>query len=340
LTRALRFHGANDLRLDNVALRAPAAGEVVVAVDACGVCGSDLRITDGTVRVGRIPITLGHEIAGTVRECRSPDWSPGDSVVVTASTSCGRCARCIEDRTNLCESKQLIGVDLDGGLAEALTVSAGSLIARPAGLDAGTAATAVDAGAGALHAVLRRGLVQPGTAVAVVGAGAVGTYAIQIAKLAGAAPIIAIDIDSGALERAAAAGADETHLVDDPAGVGRAVRLMTDGGVDVALEFAGTPSSVNMAITSLRPGGAAVAAGIGAGPITTVAPGRWSTQEYELRGAFGHLPGDAERVLAWLADGTIAPPPLVTVPLDDAAGAIVTLAAGDQRPRGRLVVRP
>jgi D-arabinose 1-dehydrogenase-like Zn-dependent alcohol dehydrogenase len=336
--RALRFHGIGDLRLEETDDPAPAAGETVVAVEACGVCGSDLHFLDGSARTAYVPITLGHEVAGRVEE--SDDLRPGTPVLVAVGMSCGACAMCTAGRINLCEQGRVVGIDFDGGLADRIVVPSSMLIERPDTVDAVAAATAVDAGATAYHAVVRRGQVGVGDSVLVIGAGGLGTYGLQIARNAGAAPVIVADTDPIALERAVALGADETVLVEEGTSIGRTAKLLTDGGVDVALEFVGRASTVDAAVKALRPGGTAVAVGVGTEPVTTLPPVLWSNNEYTLTGSYGSLAGDAERVLAALAEGTLTAPPTELVSLVDAAPVIVATAAGRRRTRGRIIVTP
>jgi D-arabinose 1-dehydrogenase-like Zn-dependent alcohol dehydrogenase len=265
-------------------------------------------------------------------------WAPGDLVVVAAGVSCEQCSRCLQGRQNLCEHVQMTGIDFDGGWAEQVVVPARALIPRPAGLDPAVAAVAADAGATAFNAIARRGGVKGGTAVAIIGVGGLGSFAVQIAKLLGAAPIIAIDISSAALELATALGADEVIDAATVESVGREVKLLTEGGVDVAAEFVGAAATVDAAVKSLRRGAIAVAAGIGDQPLVTIPPTLWAMSEYELRGAFGSLPGDTELVLEWLAAGDLLPPPLRRVRLEQAADTIAA-AAGSGR-RERLIIEP
>ncbi len=338
--RALRFHGPADLRLETVTLPPPAAGEVVARVDACGVCGSDLRFLDGSVRAGAVPVTLGHEVAATVSDPGDSSWERGAAVLVATGAGCGQCRLCQTGRPNLCGRRRMIGVDRDGGMADALVVPSASLIARPTGIEPGVGAVAMDAGVAAYHAVARRGGVAAGDAVAVFGAGALGSFAVQIAKLLGAAPVVAVDSDPAALARAAALGADETVPAGGAVPPGRAVKLLTDGGVDVAVEFVGSAATLDAAIKSLRPGGVAVAVGVGDERLATLPNVLWAIHEYELRGSFGGLPGDAATVLGWLADGALASPHLEPVPLAEAAERITARARGDEPNRDRLVVVP
>ncbi len=336
--RALRFHGPGDLRLERTVLTEPGRGEALVTVDACGVCGSDLRFLDGGARPGRIPITLGHEVAATVAVSAADGWAAGDPVLLEPGVTCGACRPCRRSRPNLCASLRMIGVDVDGGMADALVVPGRALRRRDPGLDPAAAATAMDAGVAAYHAVARRGGVGSGDAVAIVGVGGLGTFGVQIAKRLGAAPVVAVDNDPAALDRARDLGADEVVDAGAEASIGRRVKLLTDGGVDVAVEFVGQAATLDAAIKSLRPGGVAVAVGVGSERLTTLPSVLWATHEYELRGSFGGLPGDADTVLGWLASGELQPPPLETVPLAAARERILARAAAGVGPR--LVVVP
>lgn len=336
--QAIRYHGPNDLRLEMVELADPEPGEVLLRVRAAGVCGSDFHFVDGTAQPGRAPVTLGHEVAGQVVNSRHPKWKPGQEVIVEAGVTCGHCRACLEDRMMLCERLRMVGIDLDGGLAEFMVIPGSALQVKPARLDWSIAATAADAAATACHAASCRGKIGPGSVVAVYGVGGLGGYGAQIAKLLGAAPVIAIDRSQPALEAAATLGADLIIDASEEGSVGRQVKLATEGGVDVAAEFVGAPETVDVAVKCLRRGGVAVATGIGDRPLHTLPPTLWAMSEYELRGSFGSLPGDTEQVLSWLADGTLSPPPLLPISMDEAPGVIV--AASSNPRRERLVVVP
>lgn len=335
--RALRFHGPGELRLEEVP---DPTADVVVRVSVCGVCGSDLHFLDGSARTAYTPITLGHEIAGVVAHSDTAEWPEGTDVLVAAGGQCGECPRCLEGRPNLCERSVVMGIDVDGGLADFVSVRPDMLIRRPQGVPATDAATAVDAGATAWHAVTRRAGVASSDAVVIIGVGGLGGYAVQIARGAGASPVIAADTDPQRLEEARRFGADEVILVEEGKSLGREVKLLTQGGVDKALEFVGRASTVDAAVKCLRPGGVAVAVGVGTEPVTTLPPVLWSNNEYTLTGSYGSLPGDIEEVLAELAGGRLQPPATEEVALDQAAGVIDAIARGERRNAGRLMVIP
>ncbi|MGZ8784742.1 MAG: zinc-binding dehydrogenase [Acidimicrobiia bacterium] len=338
--RSLRFHGPGDLRSEEVDLRPMEAGDVVIAVEVCGVCGSDLHFLDGSAHTSFVPITLGHEIAGRVVESADPAWEVGDDVVVAAGVSCGSCPACLSDREMICERLAMTGIDFDGGLAEQVVVPGTALLARPEAVPAQVAATAVDAGATAFHAVVCRGRVQPGDGVLIIGAGGLGSYGMQIARARGAAPVIVADRDPVALARARDLQADETILVEEGISIGRAAKLLTGGGVDTAIEFVGRAATLDAAVKSLRPGGTAIAVGVGTEPLTTLPPVLWARHEYALLGSFGSHRRDVEQILEWLADGTLRAPALEEIPLEGAELIIMELASGSRPATGRLMVCP
>lgn len=337
--RAVRLHGVGDVRLDEVA---EPSGEdaAIVAVEAAGICGSDVHFVDGSAHTGHVPITLGHEVAGTVVVDPSGRFGAGDAVVVEVGAFCMTCPRCAEGRFNLCERARVLGIHVDGGLADRVAAIPASLLPRPAGVTAAAAATAVDAGATALHAIRRRGAVASGETVLIVGAGGLGSYGVQLARLAGAGAVIVADTDATALDHGRDLGADETVLVEAGASTGRTVKMLSDGGVDVAIEFVGAAASVTDAIKSIRPGGRAVVVGVGMEPITTLPPVLWSNNEYTLMGSYGSLPGDAAEVLTLLAEGSLRPPTTWEAPLEEAPEVLMALAAGTETRHGRPIIRP
>jgi threonine dehydrogenase-like Zn-dependent dehydrogenase len=313
---------------------------VTIEVTACGVCGSDIHFIDGSARTDHVPITLGHEVAGRILTAPDATFAPGTEVAVEVGRFCLSCPRCLEGRPNLCERARVLGIQVDGGFAEQLAVPIESVVLRPPDVADGAAATAVDAGATALHAIERRAEVTTGDSVLIIGAGGLGTYGIQWARVRGAGAILVADTDPQALQRAASLGVDDTIIVEPGASLGRQVKLLTDGGVDAAIEFVGAASTVDAAVKSIRPGGRAVAVGVGPEPLRSVPVVLWSSHEYSLLGSYGSLPGDAERVLAALEAGTISAPDTVDVPLDDAADHLASIASTGHSGTGRLIIRP
>ena len=132
----------------------------------------------------------------------------------------------------------------------------------------------------------------------------------------------------------------ETILVEQGTSIGRAAKLLTSGGVDAAIEFVGRAATLHAGVKSLRPGGRAIAVGVGMEPLTTLPPVLWARHEYALLGSFGSHRRDVEQVLDWLADGTLQAPVLEKIPLDGAEEIIMALAPGRRAAAGRLMVIP
>ncbi|MBX3286601.1 MAG: alcohol dehydrogenase catalytic domain-containing protein [Actinobacteria bacterium] len=195
------------LEVVDVADPSPAADEVVVAVTACGICGSDLHVAS---RVGRPGTILGHEIAGTVAALGigvdPADWHLGQPVAVRPFGGCGTCRWCLAGRADHCARFELVGLDRPGGFAERLAVPARELFALPASVT-GPEQALVEPLAIARRALRRTGDVT-GQAVLVLGAGPIGLATIMWARLLGARTIVASDPSPGRRDLAVRVGAD------------------------------------------------------------------------------------------------------------------------------------
>jgi L-iditol 2-dehydrogenase len=241
-----------------------AAGEALVRVEAVGLCGSDLHwFEDGGIGGTTItrPIVPGHELAGRTED--------GRLVAVDPAVSCGRCRLCLEGHPNLCPSVRFAGQGADdGALREWMAWPAECLFPLPEGFTAADGAMLEPLGV-ALH-TLDLAHVRPGASVGVFGCGPIGLFALQVAKLAGAARLVATDLPSRAhrLEAARALGAEVLAAEN-----GREARAIVDAvgglGLDAGIEAAGTAEAVDAAIEAVRPGARVVLAGIPAGERTS-----------------------------------------------------------------------
>jgi S-(hydroxymethyl)glutathione dehydrogenase / alcohol dehydrogenase len=292
--------------VEDVELDGPRDDEVLVRVAAAGVCRSDLHFAEGRLGDGRWPMVLGHEGAGVVEQvgARVSQVGPGDRVVFCFVPACGACRQCRSGRTNLCEAAgraALRGTLLDGTsrlrldgtsiqhclltscFAEWTVVPAAGAI--PLGEDvplwqAALLGCGVVTGIGAVRNTAR---VEAGSSVCVVGCGGVGLHVVAGARLAGASPIVAVDRDPAKLELAARRGA--THVVDADEGA-RAVRKVTDGGVDYAFEVVGIPETIRFAWDALRAGGTAVVVGLAAKGVEVSLPAIEFLSEKSLLGCY------------------------------------------------------
>jgi D-arabinose 1-dehydrogenase-like Zn-dependent alcohol dehydrogenase len=309
--RALRLHrvrdadGPEDLRVEEVATPRPAPTQVLVEVAACGVGARDLSVVRGVTPHGpQLPQILGHEAAGTVAAVGAEvtDWQPGDRVAVLVGRPCKRCVYCQIGRDNLCLTLSVPGIDTDGALAGYVLADPDLLAPVPLEVPFHEAAIVVEAVATPYHALKRAGLAE-GSIVAIVGLGGLGMHALLLAKLWGA-HVVGIDVDPVNLERALAWGADAALDARDGDVVDR-VHELTAGGADRAIEFVGTPASVDQAVRCIAPGGRAVVVGHGPEQLATLPIGQFVARELEVAGSFGSTLQDVGELFDLLEDGRL-----------------------------------
>ena len=236
------------------------AKDVLVQVRACGICGSDIHGYDGSSGRRIPPLVMGHEAAGVVAEVGETvtAFKPGDHVTFDSTVSCGECYFCRRGNINLCDNRMVLGVSCGeyrrhGAFAEFVSVPQHICYRLPKDLPFEHAAM-IEAVSVAVHAANRTPVTLGDTAV-VVGSGMIGLLAIQAIRLAGCSQVIAVDLDSGRLEKAKQLGAD-VGLKADEVDVPEEVRKLTDGrGADVVLEVVGATATIKTAIESARKGG-------------------------------------------------------------------------------------
>jgi L-iditol 2-dehydrogenase len=255
--RAARLHGQRDVRVHEEERPKPGPGQVLVRVEAVGLCGSDLHwFEEGGIGSNRItrPIVPGHEMAGRTED--------GRLVAIEPALPCERCALCLEGHPNLCPTIRFSGQgDVDGSMREWMAWPERCLFSLPDSLTATDGAMLEPLGV-AIHTI-DLAHVRPGSSVGVFGSGPIGLFCLQVAKAAGAARLVATDLASRPhrLEAARAVGA-EAFTVEDGREA-KAIREAVGGhGLDVAIEAAGEQGAVDAAVESVRPGGRVVLAGI------------------------------------------------------------------------------
>ncbi|MCP4037569.1 MAG: Zn-dependent alcohol dehydrogenase [bacterium] len=270
------------LEIVDLELAAPRQGEARIEVAASGICRSDLSCMNGTLK-SPMPVVLGHEAAGIVRELGPgvEHLVPGDRVVVALTPACGECLFCKEGAPNRCLQMVpgMIGSTmLDGStrlshrgetvyqLCGVASFAEQAVVNARACVKVGDSVALEQAcllGCGVLTgagAAFNTPEVRAGAGVAVIGCGGVGLAAIQAARIEGAGPIVAIDIEPEKLELAKALGA--THVVDGRGDVRKAVREVTGLGVHVCIEAIGHVETIETAWEILRPGGLALVIGM------------------------------------------------------------------------------
>lgn len=248
------------LQVREVPVPKPIAGQVLLQVEACGVCRSNLHMVEGDWLARGVPakqpIVPGHEVVGTVVEAGSGvDWPPiGARVGVQPLWStCMRCEWCLTGREQLCPDKEITGETVDGGYAEYMVATAAHTYAIPEGLDSAEAAPLFCPGVTAYGAVQRARL-DPGSSVAVFGIGGVGHMVVQMAMLRGA-DVVAVSRSAPHLALAAKLGASS---VLDSSESDPAAALRSRGGMDAAVVFAPSDAAIQQAIACVKPGGRVV----------------------------------------------------------------------------------
>jgi 2-desacetyl-2-hydroxyethyl bacteriochlorophyllide A dehydrogenase len=343
--RAVTYQDVRQVRVEerpDPDLRAP--DEAIVAIGASGICGSDLHIYHGRVRI-EPGFTIGHEFVGEVLAAGGgvTRVAPGDRVLGCFHSACGTCFFCLRGVYQKCERARLFGHgaamgDLQGTQAERAVVPMANMTLRkvPETLGDDVALFAGDVMGTAYHAIDAGG-VRPGDSVAVLGLGPVGLCGVQVALAAGAQPVLAIDSVEPRLQVARAFGATPVHLTEQSPR--DAVRRATEGrGVDVALDAVGHPDALDLAIRLARGAGTVVAIGVYAEAVQVHMGLVW-IKALTLKTGQANVIGHVDRVLSMLAAGSLDPTPLVThhLPLDDAAEAYRVY---DRREALKIVLTP
>jgi L-iditol 2-dehydrogenase len=312
------------LELQDLPWPRPRDDEVIVEVAGASICGSDLHIAQWhpMAQWTSTPVILGHEFGGYVREVGASveDFVAGDEVAVESVIWCGRCPRCREGRTHLCDRRRLLGIHEPGGLAQAVAVPRRLLHRLPAGLPAEHAALA-EPTAVALHALLLQPP-RPGDVVLVTGPGPIGLLAGRIARAFGAHVMIA-GLASDAEKRLPAA----RELGLEPLDPTRSLRDACPSPVDLALECSGAGAAVNAALHVVKRGGGITLVGMPSSDVQ-LDVAQALRAEIALRPSYSATWHDFERALQLLADGTISAEALVApYPLDRALEAFEAAAA-------------
>jgi D-arabinose 1-dehydrogenase-like Zn-dependent alcohol dehydrogenase len=342
--RAARFEQAGrTLVVQDVTRPAPAPHEVLVKVEACGVCLSDIHLLDGSLPISLPVVTPGHEAAGTIVEVGSavPVWQAGQRVVMAGGRPCMSCANCASGRQNDCLAFELMGFAYDGAWADYVVVPYFALAAVPDGVPIEQAAIIADAVSTPYAALTQRANVRPGESVGVWGIGGLGVHAVKLARLMGAAPIVAVDPLPDARARALAAGADAAFDPAD-ADVVAQVRAVTGGvGLDVALDVVGSTRVLAQAEPTLARRGRLVMVGISMDP-TALGPGAmFALQSQSLLGHLGYAKEHIDQLLRLVALGRLDLSESISdqVPLEEINDAVDRLASKRDNPV-RIVIRP
>jgi 2-desacetyl-2-hydroxyethyl bacteriochlorophyllide A dehydrogenase len=343
--QAVTFQAPGEVRVeDRPEPQLAARDDAIVRVEATGVCGSDLHIYHGRVVI-EPGFTLGHEFVGTVVAAGEgvTEVAEGDRVLGCYCSACGNCFFCRRGDFHKCDDGRVFGHgktlgSLQGAQAEQVLVPHANLTLRrvPEGMSDDAALFAGDVMGTGWHAV-DQAAIRPGDSAAVLGLGPVGLCAVQAAKAAGAAKVIAIDTVEDRLRIAESLGAEAVHLTeDDPRA---AVKAATGGrGVDAAIDAVGHPDALELAARLTRKAGTVSAIGVYAERIQVHMGIVW-IKALTLKTGHANVIGHVDRVLAMMEAGVLDPSPLVThhMALEDAADAY---AVYDRREALKIVMTP
>ena len=307
------------------------AGEVVLRIDAVGICGSDMHAYHGRDPRRVPPLVLGHELSGQIVA------GPGRGVRVTVNPLivCGRCEYCVQGRNNLCADRTMVGMTRPGGFAELMSIPAASLIEIPQDMHPVTAALTEPA-ATALHALNlgSRALVRPlaECRVLVIGGGAVGLLAALLARAYGVRELHLAETNP--LRREAAASASGARVFDPLAGGGPAA-----GTMDLVLDAVGAKPTRAAALEAVKPGGVIMHIGL-QDWASEIDMRRLTLAEITLIGAYTYTTADLRSTVAALAGGAFGDLAWVaTRPLAAGARAFEDLDRG-RTPAAKIVLRP
>jgi propanol-preferring alcohol dehydrogenase len=326
------------LSIEEAAEPKPDANEVLIEVEGCGVCHSDLHVADGDwpqiVPITKVPLILGHEITGRVVEkgVSVDNLELGDRVGVPwVHWTCGECEFCREGNENLCGKQKITGVSVDGGYAEFVKAPASHALKIPDGLSFIEAAPLFCAGV-TVYRALKRAKIKPGQRLGVFGVGGLGHLAVQIGH--GLEAIVtAIDVTDEKLARAKELGASMT-LNSAASNVVKEMRRA--GGVHAALVASAAKAAYDTAFRCVRPTGSLLVVGLPSEPICFPAI-QMAALEVHIQASSVGTRDDIRELLAMAAAGKIHSQ-ITTRPLADANEVLAELREG--RVSGRIVLTP
>ena len=342
--RAQRFYvDSKTITVEDVPIPEPGPGEVLVKVAFCGICHSDLSLINGTFPSQLPVVTQGHEASGTVAKLGPgvTGWAEGDRVVVAAGRPCLECANCRRSDLSNCLRIRLMAFAYDGAWAEYTVAQAFGLTRIPDDVPLEQAAILADAVSTPFGAVVRTAKIGIGESVGVWGVGGVGTHVVQLARLVGAAPIIAVDIKPAVLERALELGADyafdarDEHLQDK-------IRDVTGGlQLDAAFDAVGIKSTFEQALDNLTVGGRLVGIGMSADAPTIGPTAFFNLLKRQVLGHLGYQNEDIGTLANLVSRGRLDISRSISdvVSLEDVAKGIEKLETADGDPI-RILVQP
>ena len=313
--KSLLLSEYNHLEIADMQQPVAGPGEVLIRVEACGICGSDVHGFDGSTGRRIPPIVMGHEAAGTVESVGAEvhQFKAGDRVTFDSTIYCGQCAFCLRGDVNLCDNRQVIGVSCGdyrrhGAFAEYVAVPQHIVYHLPASIGFAEAAM-LEAVSVALHGV-RVSEVKGGETALVIGAGMIGLLTLQAARAAGCAPVFISDVDPTRLSLADQVGADKVILASGKELLSEIQKLTGGRGVDIVYEAVGRNETVASAIDCVRKGGTVSLIG-NITPEVTLPLQKVVSRQIRLQGSCASS-GEYPQAIEFIGNGKIQVKPLIT----------------------------
>jgi len=328
----------------------PVGNEVLIKITASGLCHSDIHIRKGFFDLGekgihtleqrgaKLPVTIGHEIAGEVIEIGSTvkNLSIGQSVIVFPWIGCGGCLACDEDRESDCTNMNIIGINQNGGFASHVLVQDEKFVFDITGLDPAKVAPYACSGITVYNALTKLGELRDGEWLAVLGTGGLGLNAISIAKALGYKNIIAIDIDDTKLAAAVEMGADQT-LNSKSKTASNDLIALCEGRLFGVIDTFGSQETANLAVSTLTKTGRYVTVGLYGGDF--IMPQVWLPQKaMTVRGSHVGNSPQLKILIEMYRDGKLKDIPIEKRPLSEINNAMNDLENG--RVTGRIILCP
>ena len=328
----------------------PQGEQVLLRVDAVGVCHSDLHLWEGGYDLGdgkfmkvtdrgvKYPVTPGHEIAGTIVQTGDdvPGFSKGDRVLAYPWIGCGNCPACSASNENLCDTPRSMGIFQDGGYSDHVMIPSYRYLARLDGVDPDSATSLACSGLTAYTAIKKANASSP-EYIVIIGAGGLGLMGTQIAKAVTKAKVICVDLDDKKLQTASEMGADHIVNSKEPGADARIMEICGQKGADSVVDFVNAPPTAKLGLAVLRKRGSLVMVGLFGGSIelslVTI-----PLKAITIQGAYTGNYNDMTELLKLARDGVINPVISKRYALSEANDALSALK--ERRIIGRAVINP
>lgn len=338
--KAAVFEKRETVSVQEVDRPKPPAGELLIKVDLCGICGTDAHIFSGELNVAKPPVALGHEVAGEIVELGEgvTGFAIGDRVAIDPVVSCGQCEFCHSGRSNLCQNQTVIGYIRNGGFAEFLTAPASHVYQLDKSLDP-KAGILVETLACVLNGYDRLEF-KAGHSALILGAGTVGLLWNQLLKSSPSTRLLQTEVIPFRREKAKKLGADFVFDGNDPR-LGERIREVCPDGVDYIVDATGNPAAVEQAIPWVRKKGTFMIFGVcPQDAYIRISP--FEVYEREMKIIASKMPpGTLDRAARVLASGIINVDEIVTtiLPLEEIARGFEMFETGKDK-AVKIAIRP